>query len=44
MHQIYEFIRDNVVSVWHDAILQHPVLSGAMWLLILLTAIFYTGD
>nr|AFK90343.1 hypothetical protein [Salmonella enterica subsp. salamae] len=44
MHLIYEFIRDNVVSIWNDAMLQHPMLSGIMWLLILLTAIFYTSD
>ncbi|WP_261774228.1 hypothetical protein [Salmonella enterica] len=44
MDQVYEFIRDNMVSVWNDAMLQHPILSGVMWLLILLMAIFYTSD
>lgn len=40
---MYEFIMDNIVLVWCDAMLQHPLMAMIMWLMILLVAIFYLG-
>lgn len=40
---VYEFIMDNIVLVWCDAMHQHPLMALIMWLIILLVAIFYLG-